>query len=102
MGNSFLYIGPCCYAVAFIVATADGISRLRCVLHIAIGRHLLRANEATLRSVEAALQRSILVPAVFLPAADLHQHAEDVVGIRTLDGGGFLQGNLPDRQRGCA
>ena len=97
MGNSFLYIGPCCYAVAFTVATADGIWELRCVLHIAIGRRLLRADEATLRSVESTLQRGILVSAVLLPAADLHQHAEDVVGIRTLDGGGvFTEALCPD------
>ena len=97
MGNSFLYIGPYCYAVAFTVATADDISQLRCVLHIAIGRCLDGADEATLRTIEAALQRGSLVSAVLLPAADLHQHAEDVVGIRTLDGGGvFTEALCPD------
>ena len=97
MGNSFLYIGPCCYAVAFIVATADGVSQLRCVFRQAIGRRLDSADKATLRSIETAFQRSILVSAVLLPAADLHQHAEDVVGIRTLDGGGLCP--APERLR---
>ena len=79
MGNSFLYIGPYCYAVAFTVATADDISQLRCVLHIAIGRCLDGADEATLRTIEAALQRGILVSAVLLPSTYLHEHAEDVL-----------------------
>ena len=97
MGNSFLYIGPCCYAVAFTVATADGISQLRCVFRQAIVRRLDAADEATLRSVEAAFQRCVLVSTVLLPAADLHQHAENVVGVGSLDGGGvFAEALRPD------
>ena len=40
------------------------------------------ANEAPLRPIWRATYCSIFVPRVLFPAANLHQHAKDVVGIR--------------------
>ena len=43
-------------------------------------------DKAPLCTIERAFERSVLIAAVLLPAANLHQHAEDIVGIAALDG----------------
>ena len=43
-------------------------------------------DKAALGTVKRTFERSVLIAAVLLPAANLHQHAEDIVGIAALDG----------------
>lgn len=80
------YIMPDCLTVTIHSAIAKGNRPSACILRIATSGQRVHANEATLRSVRGTLQRSISVPAVFLPSANLHQHAEDIIGVGALDG----------------
>ena len=58
---------------------------------------LFFSDKATLGSIRLAIQRSILVPTILLPAADLLQHAEDIVGVAAPDRRGIFAETLrPD------
>ena len=55
---------------------------------------------AALRPIGRTAYQAVLVPLVLLPAADAHQHAEDVVGVAALDLAGILAKALrPDLHR---
>ena len=80
-------MSPVCFTVVIWIAFAKGIQTSACVLRSATVWQRVHTDKATLRPVRRALQRGVPVPAVLLPAADFHQHTEDVVGIGALDRG---------------